>query len=656
MTEPAATTSVDDWIGIIAEKAKAAPDEVRAALDRHGIIAQSTLPRRRRLCVSTISLRGIKTTSSGATDIDFDWKDLGPGLWALLSDDNFQGKSSLINIIYAALRGEFPLYIKPDVWSWLSDLSVDFMVEQTLYRVEVSKPVGIKDADLARGVLSRLDGDTWLDVYSGTAGNALAQAVADNMMEEFSFGKFFAHNKDDGTHTHGWHSIASSFFVTGPGKAVFGEVVHDGMPLRLLQLFMGLPWITTYSAAASAYKKVLTARERVQAPSPVKQQLATRLAVIEGELGRARKALSDRVDRVALRRNLVAGDRLLVSLQTKVEEERDRVADLERQALTARRSAGEVRRTLQQMTDERAAGLVFRELRPVCCPSCDTGIDSRRYHAADAGATCALCGAEHVEADDEASMLDDLKEEAREAEAVAARLEAELGAAKRRRGANEIEREAAQRTVEDIKSELASPEDADAEIRVGALEAQVAQLKEIIDEQSPQVAVPATDDAEILKHAAKVTKDLYDDMQRDLLKEVSGQLLRLCTEFGIKNLTDLNWTGNGAINITQGGTDLTFGSLAAGEKLRLRIAAALAVIEVARNRHYGRYPGLLVLDSPAAQEMAEEDFAALLASVLKVVNQSEDVQVIVGARARPELLGVVESQRRLHAKGGRFLF
>ncbi|MCY1643153.1 hypothetical protein [Methylorubrum sp. SL192] len=653
MTVP---TSVDDWVATIAREANAKAEDVRSVLDRHGIVAQATLPRLRRLGLSSIKLRGTKRTEAGETGIEFDWTDLTPGLWALLSDDNSSGKSSLLNIVQAALRGEFPLHVKPDVWSWLSLVEVDFKVEQTVYRVSVSKTVGEKDPKLAEAVLSRLDRGDWFVIYAGAADEGLSEAVADNMMEEFAFAKFFAFNKDTGSHAHGWQAIASSLFVTGPGKAVFGEVVQDGMPLRLLQMFMGLPWVSTYSAAATAEKKVLAERDRAMASSPVRDRLATRLASAEAALGEARAALADRVDRVALRRELVIEDRKLVDFQTKVEEGRAQVTELARQAASARDSASEVNRTLQQMADERAAGLVFRVLRPVCCPSCDAGIDAPEYKTAEAGGTCALCKTEHVVPEDDTALLDDLKEDFRDAEAVAARLEAQLEAAKRRRRAYEDERDGAQRAIDGIKSQLASSEEADAEMRVRALEAQVAQLKEIIDEQSPFVPLPAAADAEVLKHTVRVTKDLYDEMQRDLLKEVSAHLLRLSTLFGVKHVTEMDWTPNGVLNIKQGGTDLTFKKLSPGEKLRVRIAAALAVIDVARRRHYGRHPGFLVLDSPAAQEMTADKFGALLASVKEAVSQADDVQVIVGAVARPELLSVVESKRRLHAKGARFLF
>ncbi len=90
------------------------------------------------------------------------------------------------------------------------------------------------------------------------------------------------------------------------------------------------------------------------------------------------------------------------------------------------------------------------------------------------------------------------------------------------------------------------------------------------------------------------------------------------------------------MRIVQGKAPTSFGRLSAGENLRVRIAAALAVIEVARQRMYGRHPGLLVLDSPGAQEMAPADFAALLSRVHEAIQSVGDIQIIVGCPCGPD--------------------
>lgn len=655
MTDTAAT--VGDWVATIAGRAGVSTDEVREVLERHGIEPQASLPRRRRLCLTNLHLKGMKRGTDDDRPIDFHWGPLSSGLWAVLSEDNFRGKSSLLNIAQAALRGSFSTEVKPDVWGWLSLVQLDFRVDATSYRITLEKAAGEKDPRLAQATLARLDGDEWFRIRTGPADKGFEDAVADNMMEEFGFAKFHAFNKDQGSHTHGWNSIAASMFVNGPGKAVFAEVHHDGVSLRLLQLFMGLPWVTTYTAATTALKKVTADREPDKAAAPGADRLSARLAGLEAELVEVRKATDRRIDRVDLRRRLVAADVRLVALQTRVSEGRDAEAALTRQVSMASSSLASSRGMLQQLLDEKAAGLVFRTLRPVCCPSCDAGLDARAFVAAESSGSCALCGTEHVDGSDEDIRIEDLKADVADAEATLASLRAQAEATSRRQRSTETARDGVRHEIDEISDELASTEEANAEIKVRTLEAQVSQLREILAE-APVADPVATGigDAEILRRVVKATKELYDDLQRDLLGEVSRELTDLCRRFGMKNVERMEWSANNVLRIRQGDADTNFSSLAAGEKLRVRIAAALAVIEVARRRHFGRHPGLLVLDSPAAQEMSPEHFAALMLSVREVVSQADDVQVIIGAVARPELLDVVEGSRTLHPGDDRFLF
>lgn len=653
-------TNADDWVGTIAAKAKVSPDEVQAVLDRHGIVPQSALPRRRQLRVAWISLAGRKQGTDDDGDIAFRWPEgdgeMGPGLWAFLSDRNSRGKSSLLNLVQSALRGEFPGIVKPDVWGWLSLVEVAFRVDATLYRVRVEKEAGKVDPRSARGTLSREDGDGRIDLYAGTADKPFEKAVADNMMEEFGFGSFHAFNRMYGPRTHGWNAIATSFFVHGPGTAVFGNVVRDGVPLRLLQMFMGLPWITTFTAASTALKKVGAEGPKALSGEPTGGRLAERLKAAEQELRDLHSRSGSRVDRPRLRMDLVTRDRDTMALRTAAVAAQECVDALDRQAAAARESVAELKRTLQQMRDEAAAGMVFRRLRPVCCPSCDNGIDAKRYDTAEDGGTCALCGERHVEGEEDGPRIDDLQADVQEAEQVLARLNAELAAARRRLREAELARDDNQARIGEIAAELASAEDPDAEFRMRALEAQAEQLREIIAEVAAPEKTAAADDTSVLRQVEKVTKELFEDLQRDVLKEVSDEVAALSQRFGVQHVESMSWSGNNVLAIRQGRADLTFSDLSPGENLRVRIAAALAVVAVARRRRFGRYPGLLVLDSPRSQEMTDDDFAALMASVQEVITETGDTQVIVGAATKPTLLGVVPSQQTLHAEGNRFLF
>lgn len=99
-----------------------------------------------------------------------------------------------------------------------------------------------------------------------------------------------------------------------------------------------------------------------------------------------------------------------------------------------------------------------------------------------------------------------------------------------------------------------------------------------------------------------------------------------------------------------------FGKLNPGEKLRFRIAAALAAVATAKWSGIGRHPGLVVLDSPASEEMSSDDFAAVVAGLKSLAEEEAGVQIIVGAIMRPEISAAVSSDNVRYAPKGSGLF
>lgn len=651
--------TVADWFSAIAQRANVSIDVVRSVLDKRGVAAQPTLPRARTLCIRSVTLDGVKVGTSADGPFQFSWPELSPGLWALMSDENSRGKSSILNIIRSAIRGDFPGRIKKDVWEWLSRIQVCFDIDAVSFRVHLEKPTGESTPQAAARVcFSRHQGDAWVDLYSGPPGEGLEAQLAAVFMEELGFAKFHAFNaKTEAGQSHGWPAMSSALFISGPGAAIFGDLTTDAMPLRLLQLFMGLPWVSTLTAAQTAAKQV-EAESRQNLPSYEKasDRLRSRLASVEQELSAARSQLASLPDRDALRRNLSTQDLSLANLQASAYEARGRLDSLKSTLTTATNTWIEAKRTLRQVEDEQAAGYLFRRLRPVCCPACEAGIDSQRYEAVQSG-TCALCGTlEIAEKDQGDDRVFELKGDIADAEATVLRLKGEMAAVERELLDTEERRRSTEVAIETLKQQLAENDGATLELTVAALEARLAELNSLLSEEPKGPPTSMSMDLPVLKAAEEVTKEMFDDLQRDILRDVSAAITRLSKAFGVKNVANMEMTSGGVLWIHQGGSKTSFTKLADGERLRVRVAAALAVVEVARVRGYGRHPGLLVLDSPAAQEMSANDFAALLASVQDTVRQTERIQIIVGAVARPEIAQVVPIEQRIHARGESFLF
>lgn len=650
------------WIKAIAEDSASSESEVRRVVLKYGVRAQTTPPRAKGLRFESIKLTGVRAESERDGFFDLSWTDLGTGIWAVMSENNLRGKSSILNLLHAAIRGDFPGRLKRDVWRWLETIDIQYRIDDILHRIELRKAAGEENPTEGRAALSRSDGNgQWITLYEGDAGDGLKSQTEHLMMEALDFPVIYAHNKKTGGHPHGWPLIASTFFLSSSteAKALFGDLPVDGLPLRLLQLFIGLPWVSTYSAALTAQKQVEQGLVDRPDRSGVSAVLNTKLLEVEGQLAVAKKARSTD-DRGARRLELAKLDEETAMDRKAVETARTAFEAATATVLSVTASYDDARRRLKQLEDERSAGYSFRLLSPTCCPACEVAFEKAAPKVQPAsGGACALCK------NDLPDHKDDLdSDRIQDAQSLVDELAISLQIAKAKLKATEkTAKDATEQLRADMNraqglQEAISALPPDPELVVVQLEAQAQQLRELVT----SLQEPVDDDTEmqgeltILKAATEVSKTLMISMQSDVLTEIAGSVMTLAKKFGVSHVTSMHLDGGGRLKIHQGGADSYFSDLTMGEKLRIKIAISLAAVEVAKRRGHGRHPGLLIIDSPASEEVVNKDFEQMLDSVSSAAKDIGGVQIIIGTIARPAVEAVVSSDHRLHAKGDEYLF
>lgn len=641
-----------NWIDEIAAKSRVERDQVTKILLSHGVEEDSTLPRKRSLTLKRVLFRGIK---HGEEDpFEFLWDGLANGIWGLLTDDNGKGKSSILGLVRGALRGELPgSRLKPDVWGWLSEFELDFLIDEHVHRIRLMKPAGATEAAAAVATLSRFDNGRELVINRGIPDDAFGKAVDSLFMDELGFSRVRAYRARQGEAAeHGWPAMCAALFITGPGDTLFGDTAQDAVHLRLIQLFIGLPWITTYTCASTGLKAVSARLAKETAGKS--DRVVSRIKELEDQIQELEIKLKDEPDLTKLRSDLPRLDQELVELRQMAEDAGALV--LKRNALydDAKIARAEARRRLLQAKDDAEARVVFKRLKPTCCPSCAREFEKNRFAATEA-AVCGLCGKEEDEVGSTEELITELEAEAADTLESQKTAEKAVDEAKIAWEKASAAVTAASQRIAKVQAELRNGSAAE-EIRldIAKLKARIEEL-ELATGPSVDVDLIRREEA-VLKAAEKVTKSLFEDLQTEILTEVSGALMKFSEAFGVRNLQSMTLNGAGHLKIEQGGQITSFTKLNAGENLRVRIAAALAVLEVAERRGHGRHPGLIVLDSPAAQEMSHQDFAALVESVVTAVDEFPNVQIVVGAVNRQELISRVPRERRRHAEGANALF
>jgi hypothetical protein len=305
------------------------------------------------------------------------------------------------------------------------------------------------------------------------------------------------------------------------------------------------------------------------------------------------------------------------------------------------------RRRVVEITDTIAAGRIFRALDPKCCPRCDAAVTDARREREQAANACAMCGeAMHADDDGEAELAV-AKETAAKSKAAADAHRAHIENAE-----SECARGDAVRRCETALAKLES------ELRAGTRSSEltltVARLEARLDEIRRPVASAQSErtaEVAILVAAVEECDARVKEIQEGLLTEVSKQIVEYARRFGMIQLSEARLKGNAHLDIVKGGKSTTFGAVTVGEKLRLKIATVLAILKSGEKRGIGRHPGLLFIDSPGAQELADDNLEDLMRELKAVSEELAHLQVIVAAVASPPMLAHVDAKRVLRKEG-----
>ena len=178
---------------------------------------------------------------------EFKWANLDHGLWALVSDKNLKGKTSVFEIIRWLLKGQASSNFQQDVKGWIQKASLRFQVDGVDHLVE------FEIGEELSGQLSRITNDEKKrKIGSFDSDQEFADAMSDFFMRQFSIDAIpiYKDKKEGGMTTlHDWQAVAGVMFIGTNYDTLLGELpFQTGLPPKLLQIFLGLPWISTHTA------------------------------------------------------------------------------------------------------------------------------------------------------------------------------------------------------------------------------------------------------------------------------------------------------------------------------------------------------------------------------------------------------------------------
>jgi hypothetical protein len=648
-----------EWVQAIARRAAIDVNRVESVLAAHHISPTPVLPSPRRLLLVQIAFSGTKDRAGIDEPFNFDWSGLNHGLWAMLSDKNLRGKSSILEVVHWLLRGRPTSNLQEDVRRWIHKAGVRFLLDDIEHEVSIQCVGGL------RGSLVRRDnnGKRSIQLAQFQTEDEFEAVMADFFMKALSMDAISSWqsnpSKDEDAGravSHGWAAFSGAMFIGTNYETLLGDMpVVSGLNPRLIQMYIGVPWVSTLASSTSASKAGQNAldaqaRKQTQAQESRKQresEILDELTAKRDELG----ALPSDDDLRRSLKQLNSEFAIVTKEQQRLEKRLSNEVSAEEEA---RLLSLEDRKELQSHLDSMAAGAIFRQLDPTHCPRCDNEIDEAKKKLEQKTHACSVCG-EVTESDEDAEeMKIDLEQRAKASKAAYDKSAKAVNALRQDVATSKKISNSLENRIEGTTSNLGSYG------RQLALSYEIAVLEGSLAEatraDSSSEVEHEPDAMKALNAIVAETETRVKAVRNDLFKDVSDRIVHYAQRFGMHTLTEASLKANASLSLVKGGTSTSYSKVTEGEKLRLKVATILAMLEIGEQKGVGRHPGLLMIDSPGAQEVSQADLEALVSGLQSVAKDIPHCQIFVAGRSSEAITDHVPSSNRREAMDGGFLW
>ncbi|RZJ48370.1 MAG: hypothetical protein EOO19_07415, partial [Chryseobacterium sp.] len=152
-------------------------------------------------------------------------------------------------------------------------------------------------------------------------------------------------------------------------------------------------------------------------------------------------------------------------------------------------------------------------------------------------------------------------------------------------------------------------------------------------------------DREILEFALLSLGKKRVQLNADILSKLQNLILNEVNSFGLVSIENIEIDDKFNLLLTQNGVKVEFGDLEPGEKLRIKLAFYLSLIQLDIDYSLGRHPRFLIFDSPGSEEMVPKHLHGL-SEMFKTINDrlKGELQIFVGSALR-EFDGITDKKK-----------
>jgi hypothetical protein len=644
VTKPADVLQPGQILQRAAKKLSISIEEVEHALAAANITLDSSAPSDRALTVLRLRAHGVKHSG----ELFAVKQTFSSGVWAIVHPDNSAGKTSMLEFLVWPLRGH-TRDLPPDVRSWLRQLSLDLVVAGRPSRITLTiDPT--HSAALSCEIHTAESTEQLLQADVDTHSLRLLDHAEGEVEVSRKIGAFFLHSlrmertslwRDNGgqdgegaPQIHGWASYFGACYLNPGGeKILFGDVNAVGLPARLMDLFVSIPYstvLTQLSVVAKQEKKLLSQeRRRAEGDSVAR-------ATQRADWLKEREHLSESIaeTRAATEQDVAAVLNVANVASAGLRDQQLIVEEAAGTLVDAHTGRVRAEQALLDATETWQARRVLGRLDPVCCPRCEEPLDHDRHQLEKDDASCAVCSRPLPAVDEETAelMIEGLEQQLNELR----KGEVEARTLRDEAAATAAERLVEQREAVSRLNQVLSTSRNHDELR--RLELKQAELDGRLAATAMPPAEPAAPLAtRIVDTVTEIIRESVTDAAHQIFPLLDQQIVELATRFGVQNLDSVKLDRAGRVNAVKAKVKTNFGNLSRGDRLRMRIATAIALLRVGAARHVATHPGLLLIDSVAAEEVTADSARTLIAELQSVAAELPGLQIVL-TTAQPELV------------------
>jgi len=572
----------------------------------------------------------------------------GNGVWGILAEENLVGKSSILQVVLWALRGRTKS-LTATVKNWIQHVDVTFRVDGRYLRVsfdvEDEDPTGTvafgSSAEMA--VNREFDGtEEFQEVMQEIMLSALG--LESIPASQVAAGRIIAY--DDG-----WAAYTGAFLTDADSDAIIGEQVGADLIQRLLQVYIGIPWVRTFFQARRHTR--LLEQDSAARKRELRGLGGKSLEDLESDLAEVKEKLEDegasnlasqQLNAARLERDELA--RRLETLSTSVSEAKSTAAK-------CRQSRIDAEQAVNALAEETAASQFFGLLTPHSCPRCNAQIEADRLQKEKDTNQCSVCTEVLTKADPQAATAERLQRDERLKEAK--KTERDANRFVKRQEKKQVATREELDAVGQILTRLAASRTA---ADAGLLQSEKDRLEGMIQAATAilEAEDDTADDLVIVRAAQNEAEERVKQASISVMAEVSEEVTRLAKSLGIRDVESVTLKRNAHVEVVKGGSLSKWKDLSPGEKLRLRIATVIALSRGAKSLGMGRHPGLLLIDSPGREEVQPEHLEEIIAELVNLTNEYPDYQMFIAMTGIPDDLQTVDADRICFAEKGAFLW